>query len=83
MVERTVVRLREGVAGRYVRYRCTSWYGDSCVLQYIEVIQDSGFLSWLMIFLSLCSVFKLIVDVVLTRVSGQFYHVLACGLEVT
>ena len=50
MVERTVVRLREGVAGRYVRYRCTSYYGDSCVLQYIEVMQDSGFLSWFMIF---------------------------------
>ena len=42
VVERTVVRLREAVAGRYVRYRCTSWYGEACVLQYIEVIQDSG-----------------------------------------
>ena len=42
VVERTVVRLREAVTGRYVRYRCTSWYGEACVLQYVEVIQDSG-----------------------------------------
>ena len=41
VVEKTVIRMREEFVGRYVRYKCTSWYGHSCALQYIEAIQGN------------------------------------------
>ena len=41
VVERTVIRMRKEFVGRYVQYRCTSWYGDACALQHIAVIQGN------------------------------------------
>ena len=41
VVEKTVIRLKEEVTGRYVQFKCTSWYKSACALQYIGVIQGS------------------------------------------
>ena len=41
VVEKTVIRIKEEFIGRYVRYKCTSWYGEACALQYIEVIEGN------------------------------------------
>ena len=40
-VDKTEIVLQSPRSGHFVQYRCTTWWGDGCALQYIGFITDS------------------------------------------